>query len=262
MPDPLCTLAAVRLDDVPEIGQLTADAFAGDRQTQMKSLGREAYDMNSITRESLPSMLHNPRCIAIKVVDEDTGDIMGVCNWGFRGFKPEEMPKMEGKPPPPAEKKPREAGADSEDEKQQQQQHATDGNGKQGPDQEKEETDPIARLQARTGADLEAWMEEVMPQGTRCLFIIGLSVSPKYQGRGVGSALLRWGTDICNRHGAFAWVHSSEPAWPLYEKCGFQTIRSLDIDLDEYAPAPPPNEGPDAKWGHYVFRYMKYFGSK
>lgn len=256
MSKPTYTLAAVRLDDVPEIGQLTADAFVDDRQTQMKNLGKEPYDMNKMTLESLPSMLHNPRCIAIKVVDKDSGNIMGVCNWGFRGFKPEEMPKMEGKPLPL--EKPEETKADPEEKKEQ---GATDGNGKERLDKE-EEADPITRLQARTGADLEAWMEEVMSEGTRCLFVIGLSVSPKYQGRGVGSALLRWGTDICDDQGAFAWVHSSEPAWPMYEKCGFRTVRSLDIDLDEYAPAPPPNEGPNAKWGHYVFRYMKYFGNK
>ncbi|TWU78150.1 hypothetical protein ED733_007534 [Metarhizium rileyi] len=250
MSKPTCTIAGVQLEDVPEIGQLTADAFVNDRQTQMKNLGKEPYDMKKITMESLPDMLHNPRCVAIKAVNNESGEIMGICNWGFRGFKPEEMPKVEGKPLP-LQQKPTETDKE---------QHATEGKGKTT--DEEEGTDPIARLQALTGADLEAWMEEVMPEGTRCLFIIGLSVSPKYQGRGVGSALLRWGTDICDGKDVFAWVHSSEPAWPMYEKCGFQTIRCLDVDLDNYAPVHPPNEGPDAKWGHYVFRYMKYVGKK
>ncbi|KND93315.1 hypothetical protein TOPH_02087 [Tolypocladium ophioglossoides CBS 100239] len=66
---------------------------------------------------------------------------------------------------------------------------------------------------------------------------------------------------ICD-NSVFAWVHSSEPVWRMYEKSGFQIIRALDIDLDEYAPMPPPYEGPDAKWGHYVFRYMKYLPKK
>lgn len=253
------TITGVRLEDVPEIGQISSDAFVDDRQTQMKNLGKEPYDMKKITLESLPDLLHNPRCICIKAVDNESGEIMGFCNWGFRGFKPEELPKVEGKPQPlekPAETKP--DSGDSKESGDKKEQYATDGEGKESLKKE-EETDPITRLQALTGSDLEAWMEEVMPEGTRCLFIVGLSVSPKYQGRGVGSALLRWGTDICNEKGVFAWVHSSEPAWPMYEKCGFEIIRCLDVDLDEYAPVPPPNEGPDAKWGHYVFRYMKYF---
>ncbi|UKZ66980.1 uncharacterized protein TrAtP1_008144 [Trichoderma atroviride] len=124
------------------------------------------------------------------------------------------------------------------------------------------EDDPIKRLETLTSGDLDAWQKEVMPEGTKCLIVVGLSVSPKFQRRGIGSALLRWGTSICDQKGVFAWVHSSEPAWRAYEKAGFQVIRSLDVDLDEYAPCSPPNEGPDAKWGHYVFRYMKYFGSK
>ncbi|KAJ3490522.1 hypothetical protein NLG97_g5763 [Lecanicillium saksenae] len=64
---------------------------------------------------------------------------------------------------------------------------------------------------------------------------------------------------ICDDNSVFAWVHSSDPAWGMYQKSGFEVIRSLDIDLDEYAPCKPPGEGEDAKWGHYVFRYMKYF---
>jgi ribosomal protein S18 acetylase RimI-like enzyme len=120
-----------------------------------------------------------------------------------------------------------------------------------------ERDDPIARLEAHTNASMKEWMEILMPPGTKCMYICTLTVSPKYQGRGVGSALLKHGTGIADRFGIFAWVHSSddESAWKLYEKFSFQTQGALDVDLDEYAPAPPP-EG-DSAWGRYVFRYMK-----
>jgi GNAT superfamily N-acetyltransferase len=125
--------------------------------------------------------------------------------------------------------------------------------------EEERKNNPIQRLIALQDADIKAWMEEVMPEGTRCIFVAGLQVAPKHQRRGVGSALLRFGTNFCDDKGVFAWVHSSESAWKAYEKCGFQVTRSQDCDLDAYAPMPPPGEGPDAKWGNYVLRYMKYF---
>lgn len=252
MANPTFTISAVQFKDVSEIGQISADAFVGDRQTQMKNLGSKPYDMKQVAMESLPGLLRNPRAFAIKITDDATGEIMGYCNWGFRGFKPEELPKLAGKPEPLEE--PATLEADSA-EQANEEQKAHDG--PNGPESRTDD-DPIGRLQTLTGNDMERWMEEVMPEGTRCLYIVGLSVSPEYQGRGVGSALLRWGTGICEEKNVFAWVHSSEPAWQMYEKSGFQIVRILDIDLDEYAPVPPPNEGPGAKWGHYVFRYMKY----
>ncbi|KAM4057932.1 acetyltransferase (GNAT) family protein [Hirsutella rhossiliensis] len=241
------TIHHVQPEDVSTLAQLSADAFETDRQTVMKGLGKEPFDMKAETLRSLPHMLRSPKkCVVLKAVDAVSGEIIGYCNWGFRGLEPDEMPVLEGggdalaRIPPP-----------------------TDSDDKPSLSRPPEpEADPIRRLEALTNADMNAWMAEMMPEGTRCFYVIGLSVKPKHQGRGVGSALLRWGTRACDERGVFAWVHSSEPAWRMYEKSGFQTIRSLDVDLDEYAPMPPPNEGPGAKWGHYVFRYMKYLPRK
>ncbi|KAL7790311.1 acyl-CoA N-acyltransferase [Trichoderma ceciliae] len=251
------TITALQLQDVPEAAQLSSDAFLEDRQTQMKALGRNPFSMKEYHTESLPQMLKSPRCAILKAVDDETGEFAGFCNWGLIGFSPDEMPVLPGRIQPP--EKPATASA------QQLEKEKSSPSSQSAPEPDSStdaEDDPIERLQALTGADLDAWQKEVMPEGTKCLIVIGLSVSPKFQRRGIGSALLRWGTSICDQKGVFAWVHSSEPAWRIYEKSGFQVIRCLDVDLDEYAPCPPPNEGPDAKWGHYVFRYMKYLGSK
>ncbi|RFU80799.1 acyl- n-acyltransferase [Trichoderma arundinaceum] len=254
------TIQALQLEDVPEAAQLSSDAFLEDRQTQMKALGRNPFDMKKYHTESLPQMLKSPRCVVLKAVDDETGEFAGFCNWALIGFSPDEMPVLPGRIQPPerptkvtVEGAAKDKSSSSSDEDAPKPESDADADA---------EDDPIERLQALTGGDLDAWQKEVMPEGTKCLIVIGLSVSPKFQRRGIGSALLRWGTSICDEKGVFAWVHSSEPAWRIYEKSGFQVIRSLDVDLDEYAPCPPPNEGPDAKWGHYVFRYMKYFGSK
>ncbi|KAL6815976.1 acyl-CoA N-acyltransferase [Trichoderma sp. SZMC 28013] len=265
MSEPTFTIQALQLQDVPEAAQLSSEAFLTDRQTQMKALGRNPFDMKKYHTESLPEMLKSPRCVILKAVDKETGEFAGFCNWGLIGFSPEEMPVVEGRiqpleRPAAATAEQSENENENENDKEKKKDESSAVEPKPSPDADPD--DPIERLQALTGADLDAWQKEVMPKGTKCLVVIGLSVSPKFQRRGIGSALLRWGTKICDEAGVFAWVHSSEPAWKIYEKAGFQVIRTLDVDLDEYAPCPPPDEGPDAKWGHYVFRYMKYFGSK
>lgn len=250
-------IEALKLQDVPAVAELAGAAFEDDRHTQMKELAQEPFDMKKYTLESMPYLLTRPNCVILKAVDETTGDVMGVCNWGFRGFTPEEMPVVEGRVQPPADP-PKESTTnnDTEDKKD----NTDEPVQEEKEENEEKEADGVKRLVALTDKDMKDFMEETMPAGTKCLYIIGLTVSPKYQGRGVGSALLRWGTDVCDERGVFAWVHSSAGAWKMYEKGGFEIAKTLKIDLDEYAPCPPPNEGPDAKWGEYVFRYMKYYG--
>ena len=125
-------------------------------------------------------------------------------------------------------------------------------------DEEEERGDSVNQLEEMTDADMKHWMETLMPPGTKCMFVVSLSVSPEFQGRGVGSGLLKWGTDTADKFGVFIWVHSSESAWTTYAKHDFEVVGTLDVDLDAWAPRPPPKEeGEGAVWGHYVFRYMK-----
>ena len=262
-PPPSVTIQPVELGDVAAIAELCGASFEEDRNTQIKALGKHPFDMRAYTLDSLPGLLKNPRCVVLKAVDAASGTVMGYCNWGFRGFSPEEMPVVEGRVQPPADPPaPPKKEEEEEEEKPPEKAKAASSSSPQQDQDEAADADPIKRLEALTGGDMAAWMEEVMPPGTRCLYVVGLSVAPAFQGRGAGSALLRWGTRVCDDRGVFAWVHSSEPAWPMYERRGFRTTRSLDVDLDEYSPGPPPGEGPGARWGHYVFRYMKYLPEK
>lgn len=102
-------------------------------------------------------------------------------------------------------------------------------------------------------------MKILMPEGTKCMIIVGLNVAPEFQSLGVGSALLKWGATVADSYGVFTWVHSShnEGACKAYQKQGFEVIGTLDVNLDDWAPAAPPDEPEGAVWGHYVFRYLK-----
>ena len=242
MTQSIFTIKPLALEDIPVIAKISGDAFENDRQTIMKGLGSEPFFMEEYTLQSLPRTLKNPRCIVLKAAHNETGETMGYIHWVFEGFPPEEMPAVEGRvQPPPLPPAP-----------------ATEELKKEDKEEETSSESPVQRLMALQGADMRRWMKDVMPKGTRCLYVEGLQVAPAHQRKGVASALLRFGTDFCDEKKVFAWVHSSESAWKAYQKCGFKVKRELDCDLDAYSPCPPPNEGPDAKWGHYVLRYMKY----
>jgi len=254
------------LADVPALAAISAAAFETDSQTEMKSHGKAPFLMGEYALKSLPNELKHPRIRIVKAVDEKTREIMGFCIWGFRGIVPPVFPVEEGG----AEgvKEAAKDGKGSEEAKPGSGEGGVaGGKGKTAKVEEKEEPpkpdDLISRLEELTDRDLREWMDAIMPKDNldvKCIYVVGLSVSPDFQRRGVGSALLKWGTDLIDGHkGAFSWVHSSAGAWPAYERAGFRTIRTLDVDLDEYAPVPAPEERyPGGKWGRYMFRYMVY----
>ncbi|KAJ7705696.1 hypothetical protein B0H14DRAFT_2415907, partial [Mycena olivaceomarginata] len=52
-------------------------------------------------------------------------------------------------------------------------------------------------------------------------------------GKGVGTGLLEFGTDICDEHQCYAWVHSSMAGCPVLPKAGFEDLGMLEVDVDD-----------------------------
>ena len=97
-----------------------------------------------------------------------------------------------------------------------------------------------------------------MPRGVSCRFIVGLYVAPEYQGQGIGSALMRYGTEKADQDAVFCWVSSSDSGTKAYEANGFQTVETFTVDLDKYAKKDGIRIGPKEgdKWGEYTWRFM------
>ncbi|KAE8391701.1 hypothetical protein BDV23DRAFT_152848, partial [Aspergillus alliaceus] len=233
-------------EHAPILGKISGDSFLNDRHTQMKGLGKDPYDLERSMAADIPRQATSPNIVLLEAVDSTSGEVAGWVSWGFRGFTPAEVAAVR-----PGELFTFVHNSSEKGERGEEKPAAKD---QDDTSSEVVEGDPIKRLEAMTGADLKRWMDKVMPDGTKCMFVISLCVAPKWQSRGVGSLLLQWGTDTADSTGVFMWVHSSAGAWQMYRSHGFETIEKLDVDLDQYAPAPPPDN--EEIWGHYVFRYM------
>lgn len=237
------TIQPLTLSDGPQIGLIGKAAFSNDRQTMLKSAISD-YDHEKDAQEPLPYFLSVPqRMTCIKAVDEASGQMLGYAIWGFRGYTEEEIPTPHG----------RGAKAVPEPEQEQEKEKATE---EQNTKEESSEQDALSRLTTLTDADMRSWMAKLMPPGSKCIFVVTLSVDPAYSSSGVGTALMSWAMDRADEDSVFFWVHASEDSWRFYQKFGFETLGDLKVELDEFADGIQAPFG-DGRWGSYTFRYMK-----
>ncbi|KAF9173743.1 hypothetical protein BGX21_010228 [Mortierella sp. AD011] len=240
--------------DIDAIAQIAGDAFQTDSHTLMKAIWKGENNHQDGTRESLPDLLSNPKMdvIVARKGSDGTGEVIGSIIWVKIGYE-NQTPKTDNDsaekpvpstatttttaafPPPPP------------------------------PVPASSPTSPltISELEQTTNNAMTHYMKHLMPPGTKCRIIYGVNVAPAYQGQGVGSALLKWGTDKADQDGVFCWVSSSMGAWPTYAKAGFVEVGRLELTLDDYAQGVKWNvkndEGEETEqdWGVYIWRWMK-----
>ncbi len=210
--------------EIPALVAIFEAAFRTDRHTRVQTLDGGPQILAGSMHTALASWLESaPQRVVLVAVDDATGMVLGWACWSRHGY---------GDHAPPASV----AGAQSA---------------------EKPRSALLMALEMRTNRDRERWQAILMPPGTRCRILVAIAVSPDHQSRGVGTALIRWGTERADRDGVFCWVHASEAGAAAFTRHGFVEVGRLEVDLDEYAPAPPSGVDPAGCWGTYTFRYMK-----
>lgn len=254
------TLRPGTVRDIPRLGEISTRAFDLDAHSQMKIAAQGgpkdfADGMVQEARYRVEAAPH--RCAVVKAVDDRDGrTIAGLIYWGWRGEgvaldDMRSMAEAEESHPilAPEEKTVAESSKDDEEAKE-----VTSADQEPGlAEADTSARDRVTALNAMTTAHMVEFMDKTMPEGTRCLYIAGISVDPAYQGQGLGSQLIRWGTEQADRLGVFCWVHASEAGWPVFVRHGFEEVDRLEVDLDEWAAGPPATGG---NWGKYVFRYL------
>jgi len=255
------TIRPLQYDDIESCSKITAAAFDEDPHTVVKQLGSNGYDMLAMTYDSLLNNLSKKNYIHVKAVNGETGEIIGHASWAFRGVDDPTLIPWDG----PSDAKPEAPVALSGNARLKDEDKDEDAEKRGG-------ASSIDTLHALEDADMQSWLSQI-PSDKPCIFVIGLIVSPSHQHRGVGTHLLQHGNAIADKLGMPIWVHSSHQAYGMYKRSRFEVVRTLEIDLDEYAPRGPmagepimPSESghEDAdgnekrnRWGMYIIRYMK-----
>lgn len=264
-PHPLCLLFKVKMalpsnttsfslkpvvpTDFPAMAEMCGLAFEDDRHTMLKAAHpTKPYNHAAGMGGAFEYWTSRPAgsLELTKAVDDATGEILGFVCWGMSLDKPNtDSAKSE-------ESIATERGHGAAEANVEKPKLVVSADDILKPDSS---LDPLEQLEEFTSSHLAAFQGRF--KGTRCMYVITITVHPKYQGRGVGPALIKQGTDRADSEGVPCWVHSSEAGVHTYQKCGFEEDNALEIDLDSWAKkmdikAP----GGENKWGTYTFKYM------
>ncbi|ORY66108.1 acyl-CoA N-acyltransferase [Pseudomassariella vexata] len=250
MSTPICNLSRASLKDVPKLAEIAAAAFNNDAHTQMKATSPKPGSFVRDMAQGLRMWINTPsRCVVLKATNDSHGTIVGFISWGYKGVELD-VPLLQSEVG--SDEGGNEKGNSDPAEPNLEQTSTTTDQPQETPIQG---ADRIAELERLTSSHLADFQKRIMPAGTRCMYIGGITIDPVYQGKGVGSQLIRWGIEQADRNGVFCWVHSSEAGWRMFEKLGFKEVDRLTVDLDAWAVRTPRAEGCDG-WGQYTFRYM------
>lgn len=226
-----CTLTQATAEDIPALVQVHTAAFRSDLFSHLMLLDRPDGAHQALMRKSIEHWLADPRSHVIKAVDAN-GQVLGWACWVLQerarpAAKAEAPPAPDGETaaPPPAA--------------------AT------GPDKA---TDPARALGGRMREDAVRHEAKHLDGRGPHLVLQGLATAPGLQGRGLGTRLVRWGTDRADAEGGLpCWAHASPAGRGLYARSGFAEVGRDDYDLAAWAPG---GQGGGRGWGTYTFRYM------
>lgn len=240
------TLRPMAADDVDACARVAGLAFQSDRHTQLKALDPDdPYDHEQGMKGGLQYWLGSSPSGIVEstvAVSNSTSEIVGWVAWGFHRFNSAEADAKHQ-----AEIKELTRSPSSKDD----------------PLPEiSTEYDPSKsmrqNLEGYTGQDMSNWMKKLMPPGTRCMYICSIAIHPDYQGSGIGSALIKQGTDRADKEDVSAWVHASEAGANMFGRHGFREVGNLVLDLDHWNQHNlDPPEGQGNEWGKYTFKYMQ-----
>lgn len=198
-------------DDVAESFAAARKAFARFNSILFNPFPLSAESMDILAKNRTKSFGKNPQAKSFKAVDRETGAIIGAARWSIhpddeiidKTVEEETGPGVEAFRVPELREDVARAFYKGLLE------------GKRELMGIKEVDGRVVKLKRRV--DLES-----------------LFTHPDHQGKGVGKALLQRCIQESEELGLVAWLEATEEGQPLYEKCGFEAIRTKIFDAKEF----------------------------
>ncbi|KAK0508307.1 hypothetical protein JMJ35_009391 [Cladonia borealis] len=116
----------------------------------------------------------------------------------------------------------------------------------------KGELDIFPAISNYVQADIDRWHGQCT-SGKRHMLCEALFTEPSFQRQGMGSALVKYGSQLADQANLLIFLQASAIGYPIYAKHGSETDQYLDVDLREWVPGGKSN---DKGYGNYRYRYM------
>jgi GNAT superfamily N-acetyltransferase len=198
-------------DDVPEAFAAARKAFTRFNRVLFNPFPLSAESMDLLSKSRVETFSKNPQAESFKAVDRETGAIIGAARWSIHADDEiiDKTVEEEGKGGVEAFRVPelREDVASAF--------YTGLFEGKREIMGIKQEDGRVTKLKRRV--DLES-----------------LFTHPDHQGKGVGKALLQRCIQDAEALGLVAYLEATEEGLPLYEKSGFESIRTNIFDAKEF----------------------------
>ncbi|KAI9685477.1 MAG: hypothetical protein M1820_010789, partial [Bogoriella megaspora] len=201
VPPPFVTLKAAVPEDISALASIHVAAFTNDQAIQIMLPDPEVH--KETVMKMLAQQISDPSWLIIKAVEIRTDNITGWASWLKVGYEDAK-----------------------EGDRAQESPHVSDE-----PLDKKSFKDLRCYTSAHQRRALGQWMS-----GKRCLKLNSFFTDPQFQRRGVGTMLLRWGTDLADCDGVPCYLSSTPAGYAVYHANGFRVRESLDVDLREWGP--------------------------
>ena len=224
-------LLTAKPSDIPTLALLHAAAGEVDVATRLIFPNHHLFVETIATM--LQGQINSPEWLVMKAIDGESNEIMGFGAWKLCHYK------------------------DIEEKSEQHVEElcrAKSGAASDGAEdvQNKAEFNPPPGL----GVYLQTHSRKVVRTSmgdTRYMLLNTLMTEPRYQGRGVGTALVRWGNARADADNVPSFLQGSAFAYKLYLKHGWKIVEQFDVDLREWL---PHGKRDDMGYGNYSYRYM------